>query len=194
MRINSYKFPSSSFLAMEKDMSILVDKMLQNDNLKKLLYYPTKDCLSRPNLTEDQSLELFGRNIKLVPKLYIDSDFQEYIIIRFDDFVENASNPEFRNNMIIFDIVCHYDQWQLNDFKLRPFRIAAELDTIFTNQRLTGIGEMKFVGACQTTYTSEYAGVCLMFLAVHGEEDRKDALDDTSDFNLIENFNKMFNE
>ena len=40
MRINSYKFPSSSFLAMEKDMSILVDKILQNDNLKN--YYITQ--------------------------------------------------------------------------------------------------------------------------------------------------------
>ena len=35
--------------------------------------------------------------------------------------------------MIEFDIICHMDQWTLKDFALRPFKIAAEIDTIFIN-------------------------------------------------------------
>jgi hypothetical protein len=51
-----------------------------------------------------------------------------YLVITFDNFSTNSSNFEFRNNLICFDILCHMDYWQLEDFQLRPFRIAAELD------------------------------------------------------------------
>ena len=45
MKIETYKFPHSSFLAMEKDMSIIIDYILKNERLKKLLFYTTADCL-----------------------------------------------------------------------------------------------------------------------------------------------------
>ena len=73
MKKMTYTYPKSSFLSVEKDMDIIVNMILKNDRLKKLLYYTTKDCLERPNLTEDESLELFGKNIKIVPEIHIDS-------------------------------------------------------------------------------------------------------------------------
>jgi hypothetical protein len=59
---------------------------------------------------------------------------------------------------------------------LRPFKIAAEIDSMFSNKHLTGIGTLEFVRADIMTLTSEYAGLCLLFRAVHGEEDKKDML------------------
>jgi hypothetical protein len=82
--------------------------MMKNDRLKKLLYYTTTDCLERPNLTEEQTLELFGKNIKIVPKLSIDGEVLAYIIITFDNFTPSG-NPQFRDNTITFDIICHFD-------------------------------------------------------------------------------------
>jgi hypothetical protein len=35
----------------------------------------------------------------------------------------------------------------MKDFELRPYRIAAELDSMFNNKRLTGIGDVEFLGA-----------------------------------------------
>ena len=64
-------------------MKIIVDKILANDRLKRLLYYTTKDALKRPNLTQEQSLSLFGKQIKIVPKLYVDGSVLAYIIITF---------------------------------------------------------------------------------------------------------------
>jgi len=72
---------------------------------------------------------MFGKEIKNVPKLYIDKSVLNYIIISFDNFVE-SENPEFRDNIIEFDIICHFDQWQLKDYNLRPYRIAAEIDSM----------------------------------------------------------------
>ena len=193
MKVMSYKFPKSSFLSVDKDMSIITDYLMKNDRLKKLLYYNTRDCLNRPKLTEDETLELFGKNIKIVPKLYVDGSVLNYIIISFDNFTENKTNPEFRNNIIEFDIICHFDQWQLQDFQLRPYKIAAEIDTMLNGQKLTGIGKLEFLGANQMILTDEYAGLCLMYSAIHGEEDKKNApkVEDELDLNL--NFNDIFN-
>lgn len=172
MRIEGYKEPKSSFLSVNKDMKILVNKILSNQRLKKLLYYQVKEPLKCPNLTEEESQAMFGHEIKMVPKLYVDGEYLTYMIISFDNFVE-SSNPEFRDNIVEFDIICHFDSWQLTDFDLRPYRIAAELDSMLDKQRLTGIGLLEFVGASQIILNSEYAGICLMYRAYHGEEDKK---------------------
>ena len=172
MRIDNMKMPKSSFLSMEKDTSLIINKMLDNPRLKRLLYYTSKDALNRPNLNEDQSLDLINKNIKIVPKLYVDGSVLNYIIINFKNFTP-SENPEFRDNIIEFDIICHFDQWQLQDFALRPYKIAAEIDSMFNNTHLTGIGLLQFVGATQTVLTDEFAGVCLLYEATHGGEDKK---------------------
>ena len=164
--------PKSSFLSNEKDMEIIIGRMLKNERLKRLLFYTTRDALDKPNITEDQSIELIGKNIKTVPKLYVDKDVLNYVYITFDNF-SPSGNPEFRDNIIMFDVICHYDQWQLKDFALRPFKIAAEIDSMFNKSKLTGIGELQFLGATQENYSNEFAGICLIFAAVHGGEDKK---------------------
>ena len=193
MKIQNYIYPKSSFLSAEKDMNIIVDRMMKNDRLKKMLYYTTRDCLDRPRVTDDQALEMFGKNIKIVPKLYVDGSVLNYIIISFDNFMINATNPEFRDNVIEFDIICHFDQWHMKDFALRPYKIAAELDTMFDEQRLTGIGKLEFIGANQIILTDEYAGLCVMYKAIHGEEDKKGTLNPADQKELDSNFNAMFN-
>ena len=190
MKIEGYQIPKSSFLAQEKDMGIIVDKIMKNSRLKKLLYYNTKDALNKPALTEAQSLELFGKNIKLVPKLYVDGSVLTYIIISFDNFIQ-SSNPEFRDNIIEFDIICHFDQWQLEDFALRPYKIAGELDSMLDKKRLTGIGLIEFLGANQIILTDEYAGLCLMYKTWHGEEDKKFMPNPADEEQFIKDFKEM---
>ena len=144
--IKSYREPQSSFMSVEKDLTIITGKIMENKRLQKLLYYTSKDALKQPALNDKQKAELFGKNIKIVPKLYVDGSVLAYIIISFDNFTTNAENPQFRDNVVTFDIICHFDQWQLEDFQLRPYRIAAELDTMLNNQKLTGIGLFQFLG------------------------------------------------
>ena len=147
-------------------------EILKNNRLKKLLYYTTSDAMEKPNLTEDESLSLLGTNIKIVPKLYVDGSVLNYILINFDNFTP-SENPEFRDNTIQFDIICHFDQWNLKDYALRPYKIAGEIDSMFNLKKLTGIGYLEFVGATQIVLTDEFAGLCLMYRTVHGGEDEK---------------------
>ena len=170
--VKKFPLPKSSFLSTEKDLDLIISGMLKNERLKRLLFHTTKDALNRKNLTEDESLSLINKNIKIVPKLTVDGSVLNYIIISFDNFTPSG-NPEFRDNIIEFDIICHFDQWQLQDFALRPYEIAGEIDSMFNGKHLTGIGTLNFLGANQIILTDEFAGLCLMYQAVHGEEDKK---------------------
>jgi len=111
MKKVTYRIPKSSFLSMEKDLEIVVNHVLKNENLKKLLFHTSADAYLKPPLTEEESIGMFGKNIKIVPKLTVDGSVLNYIIINFDNFTSNATNPEFRDNIIEFDIICHFNQW-----------------------------------------------------------------------------------
>ena len=52
--------------------------------------------------------------------MLIDGSVLNYIILSCDNFTPSG-NPEFRDNVVEVDIICHFDQWQLKDFKLRPY-------------------------------------------------------------------------
>lgn len=193
MRIQNNLPPKSSFLSLDKDMSIITDKVFKNTRLQKLLYYTTKDALERPELTDEQKLELWGKNIKNLPRLYVDKDVLNYILINFDNFAPTSSNPYFRDNLLYFDILCHFDQWVLKDFQLRPYRIAAEIDSMFNNFKLSGLGTLEFIGANQIVTNNEFAGFSLTYKAVHGDEDKKFMPNPEDEAKFIEQFNKDFN-
>lgn len=194
MKIETYQFPKSSFLSIEKDLSIITNMMLKNERLKRLLYYTTPDALNKNNITSEQTYELFGNNIRIVPKLVIDKTIENYVIISFDNFTPNATNPEFRDHIISFDIICHFDQWHLKDFQLRPYKIAAEIDSMIDGKHLAGIGETQFLGANQLILNDEFAGISLMYAVINGEDDKKNMLNPQDNKQFIEEFNKMLNQ
>lgn len=171
MRIENYVFPESSFLSLEKDAALIINKMLKNKRLQKLLYYADRHCLELPDLTQEQAFGLINKQIRLTPQLLIDPEILSYVVISFDQFLPN-SNPQFRDNLIVFNIICHYDQWNLGDFKLRPFVIAGEIDAMLNNKHLTGIGTLEFVRAYKTSVNDELAGFSLVYKAIHGREDK----------------------
>lgn len=193
MKIDNLALPHSSFLSVEKDMGIIFREFIKNKRLMKLLYYNTPDALDKPDVPKEEIAKMFGKQIKIVPKLEVDNELFTYVIISFDNFTPNATNPEFRDNIVEFDIICHFDQWHLKDFELRPYRIAAEIDTMLQEKRLTGIGETEFLGANQMILSDEIAGICLMYGAIHGEEDKKFMPNPANEAKFIKDFNELYN-
>lgn len=175
MRVSSNNtdsfYRNSSFLSLEKDTALIIQRLLDDTELKKLLYYNTKDCLSKPALSQEETYSLIGKQIKIVPKAEINSEGYPYIIVGFDGFVPNSNNPQFRDNYITFDIFCPFDKWDLGDFQLRPYKIAGRLDARLNNQKLTGIGVLNFVGGNNIPVNDELAGFSLTYAAIHGKDD-----------------------
>lgn len=195
MRIDNVKRPETSFLSVEKDMETIVTEIFKNERIKRLLYHTSKNALEMPDLTDEETASLFMKNIKIVPKIQVDREVLNYIIVSFDNFTGNATNPEFRDNIISFDIVCHFDQWHLGNFKLRPYRIAAELDGMLNGKHLSGIGTLEFLGCNQIILNDEFGGLSLMFLAIHSDDDKVPNPTKPLEVERFEkDFKEMFNE
>lgn len=157
----------STFGSAQKDLFKIVDKLIENDNVKKLLYYQDKNSLDKPNLTAEQSIDLIHKNIRVIPRLPIEEDVKSYIIIGFDNFVPNETNPVYRDNIITFDVLCHLDTWIMSDYKLRPYLIMGEIDGMINKKKLNGIGTAEFIGANQLILSDELAGFTLTYKVIN---------------------------
>ena len=172
MKVGDYfDRPESSFLLLEKDFQKIVDRMLSNPRLLKLLYYREADALKKQNLTATEKMSLIGHELKIVPYLAIDKECPIFVIISFDNFTPNASNPEFRDCTVNFDILCHPDHWNLGDFQLRPYKIAGEIDAMFNKQKMTGIGELQFMGANNLVLNDQLMGLTMIYKSIQSTED-----------------------
>lgn len=177
----------SSFLSCEKDMETIVRKLFvesqpYSETLKKLLVINTKDCLT--NVTEpkyinkmkDMSIQKLRQEgyLKFSPKIRIPEheEIRTYLIITFDDFVQDKKNPFYRDCTVTFDIICHTDYWEMDNYQLRPLKIAGIIDGILNNAKLSGIGTFNFLTCGQTILDEVLSGYSLMYLATHGNDDK----------------------
>ena len=190
--INLTKPIESSFFSCEKDTELILEKLfIQNrqkgNELKRLLVINTPDCLDTTNakyqqIVENKSVKDLKNEqyIKITPKIAFEEheEVKSYILISFDNFIPNATNPQFRDCTVSFDIICHTDYWDLGGFQLRPLKIAGYIDGLLNNCKLTGIGTFQFLGCSELILDENLAGYTLMYSAVHGSDDRIDDNDD----------------
>lgn len=190
MKVERFKAPTSRFLSVDKDINQICEMFLNNDRLCRLLYRTDSRPLDATNLTELEKVELLSKKyIRTMPKVTVDDKTLNYIIISFDNFLPSG-NPEFRNNDIVIDIICHYDQWMIQDGLLRPYRIAGEIDSMLNGGRFSGIGTLSFSKASQLMVNGEYGGIGLEYSATHGEDDKKTFANPNDEIKFLEDFYK----
>ena len=178
---------NSSFLNVEKDIKRILTELFlthqaQSSQLLRLLVIPNKDCLT--NLTNTEYLNKIKQMslaklveegyIKLAPKIAMPEHekVKAYIILTFDNFTPNASNPQFRDCTIHFDIICHTNYWTMDDYQIRPIKIAGYIDGILDNAKLSGIGQLNFIGCNELVLDEILSGYTLSYRAIHGSDDR----------------------
>lgn len=140
------------FAVMGDNTFKIADKLMSNQILCRLLKYQTRDPLKDKCNGKDQpnvdGAELINKQILIVPKIFDDStEKMSYVTAIFDDFVVNQINPQFKVSTVRFDIACPYDEWLLNSRSLRPYLIMQEIDTMFNQAKLSGIGNLQFYRA-----------------------------------------------
>lgn len=181
----------SSFLSVEKDIELILKKIFfdnqpYNKQLLRLLVINTKDCLSNQT-NQDYINKINNMNlsdlineeyIKLSPKIKMPEHekIKSYIIISFDNFTENASNPEFRDCTISFDIICHTDYWVMDNYQIRPIKIIGYIDGILNKAKLTGIGTLNYIGCNELILDENLSGYTLSYRAIHSSEDKTENL------------------
>lgn len=167
MKINLVNTHKSTFETTQKDLFKIAEKIMGNEKLKKLLYHTTRDALTRPELTDEQTLGLLHENVRVIPQLVIDKEVKSYIVVTFDNFCPNDNNPEYRDNLITFDVLCDLDIWVMDNYNLRPYLIMGEIDGMLNNKKLNGIGTVDFVSANQLLLSEDLAGFTLVYRVIN---------------------------
>ena len=157
----------SNFSDTGKDLFNIMERLLGNQRLLKLLLYSTPGALLEDDLTDEEKGSLINNNIKVTPEIVLPDNDGSLVIVAFDGFVPNETNPQFRDNIINFDIVCYLKNWLMDDYMLRPYKIMHEIDKMFNESKLNGIGKVKFVSANSLILSSDLAGFTLTYRVIN---------------------------
>ena len=158
------------FAVMGDNAFKIANKLVSNEKLCRLLKYQTRDPLLKVDpITGKQQpdfdgIDLLHKQILIVPKVFDDStEKTSYVVALFHNFVVNQINGEFKVSTIRFDVACPYDEWVLNDVSLRPYLIMQEIDTMFNEAKLAGIGTLQFYRADPLTLTPYIGGYSMQY-------------------------------
>ena len=89
-----------------------------------------------------------------------------------------------------FDIICYDDEWDLNNFQIRPIMIAGYIDGILnslsddnriawqnrgnnSNIKLSGMGQYSFLGLNLVVLNEDISMYTLSYRALHFTEDKE---------------------
>lgn len=121
----------------------IMKRLMQNDNLVKLLYYTDKDPLSNENLTEEQKeSEIFEKLIKIVPRIGPKETASSIIALRVVNGKKNKDNSEFKDVLISVEVFVPLTQWIIKGTNLRPFAILGEIEESLDGKMIEGLGKM----------------------------------------------------
>lgn len=121
----------------------IVQRLMANEDLVKLLYYTDKDPLSHPNLTDEEKQQyVLEKLIKFVPRVGPREVEKPVVSIRMVAGREDSSNNQFKNVSISVESFCPLNQWAIKDENLRPFAIMGEIQKSLNGKTVNGLGKM----------------------------------------------------
>lgn len=152
------------FAVMGANLLKILNKIIHNQKVCRLLKYqdmdPFEETKDKPNV---DGTELLHKQVIIVPKIPEDGIECSFIVIVFDNFTINPINPDFKLSRIRFDIVCPYSEWVINADNLRPYLLMQEIDSMFNQTKLNGIGNLQFTHSEPLTLSPQMGGYSMFY-------------------------------
>lgn len=137
---------------LNKYINTILEQLYSNNTICKLLYYDTPNALTSNNLDDNTILFTDLSNRRIYPMVYTMENMDIPKSMLYID-VSNASldkkNIFFKDVCIEITILSHLDLWELTNDEseysnLRINRLVHELNTLFHQKRVIGLGKMLF--------------------------------------------------
>lgn len=176
----------ADFLGVEADAYSLLNELIKNKELCKLLYFDTPDALEKAMSEEECAKLIDDQYINIKPIFPEDEVVKNFIMISFDNF-SKTDNPYFMDYTIEITIFCHSDNL---DFKkdgvthIRDLYISHLLLESLNELKINGVGKLSFSGAQSVILGSstKYSGRSLVFTNMHNVSHKeKSVLDNRGD-------------
>ena len=125
------------------DLQKIMRRLLENQDLIKLLYYTDKTPLDGPDLTQEQiQSEVYEELIKITPRVLAQDTAKSTIVLQVMDGRINSTNNEFRNINFAIEVIVPLTQWMICDSNLRPFKIMGEILKSLNGKKINGLGQI----------------------------------------------------
>lgn len=141
----------------------ILNKVVQNQKVCRLLKYQNSSPLSS-ELPDVNGIDLLNKQIVIVPKVPENDDKEcSFIIIVFDKYIVNPNNGDYKLSTLRFEIVCPYEEWLLDENTLRPYMLMQEIDTMFNEARIEGVGKLQFSHCVPLTLSPQMGGYTMYY-------------------------------
>lgn len=141
----------------------IIEMLLANQDLCKLLYYNDYNPLDQANISDTRVLLL--DKIYPMPK-YPDAEIEKTsrLCVYMSNIRPFGNNDGFVEPKLCFEVICHQDVW-LVDSNLRPFLIMNNIDEMFNNAFIPTLStrESRLYLADIKLYADYYSGYILMY-------------------------------
>lgn len=152
------------FAVMGTNAFNMANKLMQNQNLCRLLKYQVRDPFDTEKYENVDGVLLLNKQIMITPKIWDEStEKTSYIVALFNTFMTNTINKDYKIDIISFDVACPYDEWVLNGHSLRPYLIMEEIDKMFNGAQMAGIGTLEFIRADRNVFTQQIGGYTMQY-------------------------------
>jgi hypothetical protein len=157
----------AKFDELNKNINNVLFKLIESQNLCKLLLYPTNDALSQPDISDTSSL-LFER-IYPLPKIPDPvSETGSFLTVLFDSF-QLGNNVGTKQGLLTFVVIVHIDSWRMEGTgMLRPFAIMNEIDKLFNQERVIGVKKIDINDGRLIKMNDKFWGYELNYRIVNG--------------------------
>lgn len=124
---------------------ILIDEMLKNQNLIKMIEYNSRDPLSEPDIARTGALVMN----KIIPApLTSDVPEREEVNVRVFFPEGSLQNRKVLDTEIHFQVVYHNNLWMIKDEDgnkaFRPYKIIDEIVNVFQDRTIDTLGVIHF--------------------------------------------------
>lgn len=158
------KLTQRRFAVMGTNTFNIANKLMSNKRLCRLLKYQVRDPFDEEKYEDVDGITLLNKQIMIVPKIFDEStEKTSYVVALFSNFTTNVLNPDFKLSTVRFDVACPYDEWVLNDRSLRPYLMMQEIDDMFNQAQMAGIGTLQFVRAETIVLTPQIGGYSMLY-------------------------------
>ena len=140
----------------------VMEKILQNQNILKLVAIPSPDALSQNDIENVGAL--IDNYIWFKPKVFEATvkDVKCFLLMDINvTATRNRSN--YSDIKIIFRVIVHNDLFELDNGKARSYEIAKHLTDMFQSEKGSWIGKCEFLSCYQLETPFAYQGIEVAF-------------------------------
>jgi hypothetical protein len=145
----------SYFKELNAGINKIIEIILNNQDICKLLFYDEYNPLSLPNISNTRSL-LMDRVFPLMKNPDSETEQKTILDIYYYSSEPWDKNSGFRQTYICFDIICHLDLWMIES-GIRPYSILNEIDMMFNNKKIPILSHNNiWFESCKASRYSDY--------------------------------------